>query len=476
MAERQTIAQNLRWLAFGNLAVKPLWFLFLLISVRYLGPEEFGKFMYALSFVSVLAYIFEGGLDAFLMREVARDHTEYGRLFASSATLKIMSGLLVAMVGACSAWVVGMRTDQIVLIAIAGGHPIVNGLMTHIRFAFRGLEVMQYEARSIMVEKVLVLLVCGAVLLVDRNATSLMAGFVAAYAGASVVTLILLHRHVGPPDLKVRWRSLWPNVLKPALPFALMGMFMVVYYRSGTLMLEWITGNATLVGYYSAGYRLVEGFALLPGIIVMPLYATFARSQDDTPAVRRMIPDAARGLLVASALISVPMLVFDEGFTRMLYGEEFLPAASAIGLTVLTMVPVGMTWLFVNLAGAVGRQHILNRWIIGVTTLNLALNYVLITRFGVLGAAWAALLTESAMAASAMWVTRDFIAGGEFLRIAGGIAIPVVVLVGVTRVHLLPGPFLVQVISGLAVMIGGFILLRVVRMSDVRTLLAGIRP
>lgn len=475
MAERLTITQNLRWLAAGNIAVKPLWFLFLMMSARFLGPAEFGRFMFALSFVAVLGYLFEGGLDNYLMREVARDRARFRELFATTATLKILSGILVGVVGVSMAAIVGLDARYMLLIAVAAGHPLTNGLMQHTRFAFRGLEVMQFEAWSIVVEKIAVLLFCGAALLMVREATVFMAGFVLAYAFACTVTILALRHRMGLPTQRMTPRQAWLGVLRPAFPFAIMGMFMVVYNRAGTLMLQWLTGSDVAVGFFGAGSRIVEGFALLPAIVVMPLYATFARSREDAGAVRRLVPRAMRGLLVIATTLAVLILLFAGDVTRLLYGEAFVPAAGTIGVTVLTMIPLGLTWLFINLAGAVGRQAELNRWIIGVTAMNLMLNYVLISSLGVDGAAWTAVITETGMALSAIWVGRDFIEGGEIARIIAGVAVPVLALVSLDRAGLLPGPVTVQMGVSFIILAGGFLVFRVIRIDDLRALVSGVR-
>ncbi|MCC6396693.1 MAG: oligosaccharide flippase family protein, partial [Bacteroidetes bacterium] len=364
---RDGIVANVRLLAGANLFVKPVWFAFLLLSTRFLGPEEFGKFMFALSYVGILTYVLEGGIDVFALREISARPESLWQVFPNTLLLKCVSGVAVGVVALLSTIFTGVSREAQILIAIAVLHGILNNLLVHGRFVFRALEIMRFEAYSIVVEKGAIVLICGIALFVYPTAAVFLAAFVIAYALATSATFLMLRRQTRFSLAWTPWPTLWKAVLKPALPFALMGIFMVVYFRAGTLMLQWLTGSEANIGYFNAGYRLVEAFALLPTIMVMPLYATFTRERSDKVIVGQRVHQSARGLLAVSLFVAVPFVFFSRDMTLLLYGPAYLPASQAIGVTVLTIVPVGMTWLFVHLAGAVGRQRILNYFIVGIT-------------------------------------------------------------------------------------------------------------
>jgi O-antigen/teichoic acid export membrane protein len=456
----------------ANLAVKPVWFLFLLLSTRLLGPEEFGRFMFAMSYVGIISFLCEGGVDVFTMRELSTDPGRFRRMFSQTLLLKVFAGVLVAVVTFVSAYVIGLSEGALLLVCIAIIYSVVNAMMTHARYVFRAFEVMRLEARSIFIEKMAVVLFCGAALLLSHDALLFMSAFALAYVISSAMTLVMVARNIGLPQWTVDARALWNGILKPALPFALMTFFQTVYYRAGTLMLQWQTGSDTIVGYYNAGYRLVEGFALFPTIIAMPLYASFARSREDKTLAVRLLPGAVRMLLALSTLIAVPFLALGADITRLVYGPAFEPAAPAIGLIVLTMIPLGMNWLLTSLAGAIDRQRMLNVFIVLLSVMNIAAYYLLIGQFGLMGAAWTTLLTELGMAASAFWIVRDYMDRRALATSLVGVAAPALVAVFLGASGFLPGPFAVRLVLCLTVLLGGFFLTGVLRMSEIRTLLS----
>jgi O-antigen/teichoic acid export membrane protein len=462
---------NLRWLTGGNLAVKPLWFLFLLFSTRALGPEEFGRFMVALSFVGIVWTLFEGGVDLYTMRALSVDAERFRHLFSLTTSLKVALGLLMAVVVMISVSLGAVPADMQLLLALATVHCILNAVMVHVRYVFRAFEIMKLEAISVIAEKLSVVVICALTFLVAARAEVFMGGYVIAYLLSAGLTLWMVVRTAGSLRPAFSLRPLWNDVLRPALPFAMMTIFTVIYYRSGTLMLQWLTGDETLVGYYNAGYRLVESFALLPSIIVMPLYATFARSAGDRKEIFRLVERSLRAVLVISLLIAVPLTLFRKEVTALFFGEKFAPAAPALGVIVLTMIPVGMGWLFSYLAGAVNRQRRMNYYIVIVTVLNLVLNAVLIGRYGVMGAAVTTLLTEGAITLSALWVVRDYMEAGPLVRIGAAAAGVTALVVALGWGGLYPGPFPVQLCEAGLLLVGGFVLAGLIRPAEIRTFL-----
>ena len=467
---RQSIVQNIRWLGGANLAVKPLWFLFLLFSTRLLGPEEFGKFMYAIAYVSVIGVFFEGGIDIFTMRELASDETRLSRFLPHTILMKLASGILVGAVVSVSIYFWGMTETSGTLILIAIGYNIFNSFMIHFRFVFRANEMMHLEAKSIVVEKLSVVILCGLALWWGANAKLFSLAYTLAYLVGCLVTSILVLTKFEIPAFRIDPAYLWRKVLLPALPFGLMGIFMIVYFRAGTLMLQALTGRADYVGFYNAGYRLVEAFVLFPSIIVMPLYASFARRGELKDSVRDLLTNAARIIAIISAFIAIPIYIYDKEFTLLFFGDKFAEAAPSVGILVLAMIPVGMTWLFGSLIGAVGRQGKLNVFIFAITICNLVANFFLIKWQGIVGAALVALVTEGAMALACIWLSRDYGIVNRLVAIIAKSLLPLPIILAFR--WLCPGivPFYLELVIVILVIAGAYLLLRLIRIEEIKRL------
>jgi O-antigen/teichoic acid export membrane protein len=201
-----------------------------------------------------------------------------------------------------------------------------------------------------------------------------------------------------------------------------------------------------------------------------PVYPVFARSGDDKQTIRRLVLQATRAISLVSIFLSVPIFVFSKEFTHLFFGEQFHEAAPAVGILALTMIPLGMTWVFGSLVSALGRQSKANILICLVTIMNLLLHYVLIPMFGVLGAAVTTLATECAMVLACVWIVREFFDIAEFSTLLLKALLPGFLVFGAKEIGLLQGEFSIELPLLLATMLGIFYFLRLVTLSDIKKL------
>ena len=116
MPQRQSIRKNIGWLALGNLIVKPLWFVLLLLTARLLGASDFGKFMLAISFVSVASVMLEGGVDILTIRELSGKPEQFKSFFGHTTVVKFTSGVISSVAAVIASYLhCNIRRDPHVL-------------------------------------------------------------------------------------------------------------------------------------------------------------------------------------------------------------------------------------------------------------------------------------------------------------------------------------------------------------------------
>lgn len=468
--KRQSILANVGWLAGANVAVKPLWFVFLLVSTRLLGPGEFGKYMYGISFVAIIAMIFDGGVDILLIREVAARPDEFSRFTSHSTLLKILLAFLSIAASYLAATFFGQPPDVVAVIMLAAVYSAANSLMLHFRSVFRAFEVMRYEAYSIMVEKLLVVACCGLALLISLRAQVFTFAYAAAYALAAGGTFLFLRRRFEGLRMNIDVSYLWNSIIRPALPFALMNIFVIIYFRSGTLILKGITNSETSVGYFNSGYRLIESYMMFPIVIVAPLYPLFSRLVEQRDYLAQVSREALRTIWAVSAFISIPIAVFPREVTTLLYGPDYLGGSTAVGLLGLATIPIGMTFLTGTIIAATGRQTRSNINILIVSLLNVALNVVMISNYGVAGAAITTLVTEILLAALNCWLVREFLEVRGILKLLVNVLLPLLMLLIIKAAGVLPEVLAVRLVLAFAVVAGSYFSLGVVSPNDIRRL------
>ena len=90
--------KNTSWLFFEKI-LRMFVGLFIGIWVaRYLGPERFGLFSYAQSFVGLFVAIATLGLDGIVVRELVKDESRTNELIGTAFYLKLIGAILTLLV------------------------------------------------------------------------------------------------------------------------------------------------------------------------------------------------------------------------------------------------------------------------------------------------------------------------------------------------------------------------------------------
>lgn len=468
---RQSILTNVTWLAAGNILVKPLWFVLLLLTARLLGAAEFGQFMLAISFASVASVVLEGGIDVLTIRELSISPAEFDSFFGHTSIYKVLSGIVSGIGAIIVAFILRMGNEIIVLVCMAALYSISNALLLHFRSVFRAFEILKYEAVSMIIEKSSVIFLCGGILLLHFGVRAYMLGYVVAYCLTSVLTFVLVLKRIAIPRWKFDFRYFWDRILRPALPFAILSLFTIIYFRSGTLMLGILTGKEEYVGYYNAGYRLVESFMLFPTIIVAPIYPVISRNREDTEKVKRVLSEASRVLLLIGTAVAFPIFIFRNETTLLLFGQGYKLAIPSVGVLAFTMIPISMNFVAGTVVAALGRQTKSNIFVLVVTLVNVVLNYILIKQMAAYGAAVTTVITETLLAICNLIIVGDYISWPRLLNLFAKSLLPAACAWAVlqTPVHHLE--FSIRLAITLFVMVGGYFLVKLVTVNDVRRLL-----
>jgi O-antigen/teichoic acid export membrane protein len=175
------------------------------------------------------------------------------------------------------------------------------------------------------------------------------------------------------------------------------GVVGALYLRVDVLLLGWLADSAAVGRYFTAA-RVLEASYGLPHLLMLAMLPRLVRAAAFAPLFRRAalvflgLGTAAAAALTVVAPWLLPRLYPEEGAAIAGLVVALAPAAIAVFLGFLATQSLAVlgrarTWLGLALAGLV---------------LNLALDLALIPAYGALGAAWATVATELAVAVPAV--------------------------------------------------------------------------
>lgn len=386
------IASNTFFLSIADVVNKVMMFVFYMVAARRLGVEQFGVICFAIAFVTMWSVFSDLGLGIVSARELARDRN-YGRQQVNIAmAIKIVASLIVIGAIVIAVNVMGLSSEKIRVVYISTVFVIESAFITYYTSVFQGLEKMSFTTLTrILQGGVLV----GGVLLLHAKAAQVehyawlyvLAGFTSVvFAGIAAYFLIRPF-----PDFNFKR---WGPALKQAIPIGLAVIFVSFYYWNGTTLLTKLS-NDRAVGAYSAAFRLVWGSMFIPLSFSSSIYPLFARLYVSNPLrLQQVLNQALRYITLVALPIGVLGMLMARPLIFLIYGGEYTVAVLPLMILAWWSAAACFSSLLSNYFIAINQSREMTFQAALSLGVNLLGNFLLIRRFGAVGAAVAILGAE----------------------------------------------------------------------------------
>lgn len=365
----------------------------LALAARYLSPDDYGRFRFALALTSILETIMDIGLGHVTVRAVARNKADAGPFFRNILGLKLVwVGVGLALLGIVTPM---LRSDPIVIRVcyLMGLSSAVRSYLVTTRGLLQGLDRFDTEAWLVVSDRVLLLLAGSAALVSGYGLMGLVLAFVAARTLVLAGVIVLLRTLLGSiaPTFD---RAAWRELQAAAIP---LGLFMIVlntYSYIDTVILGVMRSDAE-VGRYGAAYSVYEGLTYVPSVLAAVLTPRLSELfTRDRQGHRRLLGrvlsiTALLGVVLGAAAMWTAPLILET-----IFGAAYLPGSASLQILAAGSVFVFCTWILHAAAISTNLdRRLLVTTAVGLST-NVALNLALIPRWGINGAAAATVIAE----------------------------------------------------------------------------------
>jgi O-antigen/teichoic acid export membrane protein len=436
---------------------------------RKLGAEGTGAYNLLLTFFFVAASFTSLGLNSLITREVSKDRPTALRYLCSSGSLGLFVSLIIAV-------------GVVVTVTAAGYGPEVErgGWLVALAL-FPSIVILYSEAIFIAYEKVRYIVLLALI----ENIGKVSVGLWILHHGMGVVPLLasfalfrfltlglnltVFHVKIAP----LAWsydHAVARDLIRNVPVFGTIFIVATLYWKADVFMLSKMATLAA-VGYYTTGYRLFSIAQVVPKSFNTSIYPVFSRLFHHSPESYQKVNSLSiRYILVVLLPMAAGIQGLAEPLVRLLFGKDFMPAAAVLKIVIWTLVPYGIVRVLASGLFASNRQVIdLKVNLMGLVT-NIALNLALIPRFGMIGCAWATMLSIWFFLAYQCYFLRreifPILRHAEVLR-------PVLAASAILLwLHLTPETALpVRIAGGAVIYIALLVLLQVVRLSELRAVL-----
>lgn len=373
---------------------------FALFMLRILGPEGAGSYAFAGVVVLYLEIAAGFGLDTLITRDIAREASQGPRYLWHAIALR--SGLWVTL--APVLWLglllwqhrAPLGADTLTasgLLIFATLPSLWAGVLSRIFYAHERMEI----PALVSVVTTLVKVGLGLAALLAGLGIVGLASVAVANNLLTVVALTLLARTVGllRPFAWQLDRSLLQRMLVDGLPLFCNNLLAAAFFRVDVLLLQAWQG-ATVVGWYTAAYKVIDAALLLPSALTLALFPAMARQAASAhDALQRSYHLAVRYLLAAAFPLAAGTTALAEPIAAVIGGRAYLPHSAIALQWLIWFLPLsyvnGVTQYVLI---ALGRQRCVTVAFLIVALFNVAANAVAIPLLSYRGAALVTVLSE----------------------------------------------------------------------------------
>mgnify|MGYP003308896690 CR=1 FL=1 len=389
---KNKLINNAVWIIGGKLLRAVLVLVVTMLTARYLGPSNYGVINYAAGLVAFAAPIMRLGLSTVMVREFINRPQEEGKILGTVTVLNLFSAALcIVGVTAFSAIANAGEKETVLVCAIYSALLLLQALEM-VQYWFQARLLSRYSSIAILGAYV-----CTAAYQVYLLATSKSVYWFAASNsiefGIIVVVLLLIYRAKGGQPLSFSW-SEGKSLLSVGRFYIVADLMVAIFAQTDKIMLKLMIGS-TAVGYYSAAATCATMFGFVFTAIIETARPTILEKRKQSQQEFERAMTTLYSIILYIALgVSVVITIFAPLIIRIMYGAQYTAAIAPLRLIVWYIAfsifgSARNIWIL----GEEKQQYLWRINLCGAVA-NVALNAVLIPVWGVMGAAFASLVTQ----------------------------------------------------------------------------------
>ena len=353
---------------------------------RYLGPEKFGTYNYALSIVTIFAPFLGLGLNGIVVRDIVRENQAKDEILGTAFVLKLLSGIIIVILSLLL--VRYLRPEDNLTLTLVGILSVGNIFLSFdvISFWFASQINSKYAVISKTITNTIYHI--SRILLIKFN--------LALIAFAIAATLQKIIQAIGLNIAnEVRGYSMrqWSfrlgkasQLMRESWPLVFSGIAIIIQAKIDQIMLGQMIGDIE-VGQYTAALKLIEVFAFIPTVICQSVAPeiTKAKSINERLYFNRL-ENIYRIMFSIFLVLAISVILLSDQIILLTYGKAYQSASILLSLGIVRFIFTSFgTARSLFIMNESLFRYALFTAIIG-SIINIGMNYILIPHYAAVGA------------------------------------------------------------------------------------------
>jgi len=392
--DKKIIAKNIGWLTSSKILIYLLSIITITIIPRYLGVLRYGQLNFAISFIAMFSIIANIGIGILIFRDVSKNRNLLNKYFNNFFYIKIdLILLFMIFVLATTIFIHTLFIVKILIILLVFNTAFKSFTNYLTRFT-NAYNLMKYDSLNQFFFKFFFVILLLLVIYFNLGLIGVTLGYVL----ASLFTLIFIifsFLKVFKNKLKFKPVVVKKFLLKKfsiAWPFALIGLFGLIYFNFDKFMISFINGNYQ-VGLYSIGYSF---FGFLIGVVSLVSVAFFPELSRaaKTKRYKNTLHNFSKIIYFISVPLFVGAVTLSKQIISLVFGSQYLPGQYAFCIIMFFFLVNAINQIFNQTLTVYNLQKFQFKIIFLAALSNIILNFIFIPKWGIIGAGITTVISE----------------------------------------------------------------------------------
>ena len=358
---------------------------------RYLGPEQYGVLNYSLGFIAILGSLSKLGLDSIVIRELIAFPDKKNDYLGTSFWLKLISSIF--FISILFFWL-GINKSQ--------KNESYLLMILSISWVFQSFEVVDYYFQSQVLSKI------TSICKIFQLLISTLLKIYLLYVQADLIWFVVLISfeafllalfYFTAFKIKTNFQfftnfklEIAQKLLRDSWPLLLSGISFTIFTNIDVLMIK-IMLNDTSVGIYSAAYRLTSLWLFIPGLVLQSVMPALVKVKSDINEFFKRLHKITGLLLWFSIFLAALTTFFSNEIISYTFKSDYRESADILIILIWINVLIffNSCWNFKHIIR--NKTKMVFYFHSTVAFLITIFNVLFILRFGVIGAAYAIILS-----------------------------------------------------------------------------------
>ena len=393
------IIKNSSWMVGDKVFTMIIGVFVTAIVARYFGPESYGQFNYALSFVTLFTALSTLGLETLTVKAIVDKDQDEGTILCTSLVLRVIGGIILTFIA-----VILIR-----LIEPNDSNTHILVFILSLTMVFKALEVIEYWIQAHQRAKIssVVRIVAYVIIAGFKIGMVLLGGNLIHFALIHMLNVIiigigLIIAYFRNREEKFKWKvdmSYAKSILSQSWYLILSGLMATLYMQIDKVMLGSLMPTKVEVGVYSAAVSIASMWYFVPMAIITSFKPVImSKKKINEESYLKSVQLLYTIIAWLGICFGIFVLIFSNPIVKILYGAEYQKASSILSVSIWagTFAMLGSArgvWTVTE-----GLQRY-NMFYVGAgAIINIILNYLLIPTAGGYGAAVATLMSQVTVA------------------------------------------------------------------------------